>query len=140
VPLYVWNHSLSTAIEPFERVIDIAILANATPVSLALCWRTQQLSGPSTDTNLCDTVQRVVSEELGGGGGEEADGTDVDGDVGDEPPPQAVTISATASIKSRSVIFFFQVPRSTGPSEGSSWRPDLAHGLEPSNDAALDVR
>jgi hypothetical protein len=109
VPLYVWNHSLSIVIEPFERVIVIGMSEKTTPVKLARCCRTQQLSGPSTDANLCVTIH--WAEELGGAG--EAGDVGAKGEVGEEEsPPQAVNISATATVEIR--LFMALSPRCSG--------------------------
>jgi hypothetical protein len=77
-------------------VIDIVRLGKTTPVKLALCCRTQQLSGPATDTNACVTIHWVA---VGDGGD-----VDVEGDVGVDEPPQLVKNRATATVRIRSFI------------------------------------
>jgi hypothetical protein len=72
------------------------------PVHRWRCFLTQQLSGPVTDTKLCVTFQFVTAEEGGAVDEEPTGGGPVIGEelVGEEePPPQAVRISTSASVE-----------------------------------------
>lgn len=75
------------------RVTAIGSSGKTAPVHRARCSRTQQLSGPLTETNRCVTNQLVVPV-----------GTEVtDAEVGDEDPLHAATVNAMA--RPRSGVF-----------------------------------
>ena len=83
VPAYEMNHWLSSVIELPVRVTVISRSLKTTPVKRSRCVRTQQLSGPATETKRCVTHQFVVGDafaELLGAAGVElgAVGVDVD--------------------------------------------------------------
>ncbi len=72
------------------RVTTIGSSGKTAPVQRARCSRTQQLSGPLTKLNRCVTSQLVVPV-----------GTEVTvADVGDEEPPHAANVNATARARS----------------------------------------
>src|SRR5829696_1243948 len=81
---------------PPERVTVIGRSSNTAPVHRARCSLSQQLSGPLTDTKRCRTTHSVLTAAAGGVGD--------DGLGEEEPQPQAVRLSAMASVEIRLFI------------------------------------
>ena len=95
------QYSLSTFMEPADRVIVIGKSGHLDPVNRCRCSLTQQLSGPVTDTKSCAPLHLVISEEVVVV--EEPTG---EAAVGEEAPPHAVTNPATMS---RDILAYFTV-------------------------------
>ena len=105
LPTYLTaQSSLSTLIEPADRVIVIGESGHLDPVNHWRCSLTQQLSGPLTDTKRCAPLHFVIEDEavvVEDATGEGAVGEAAVGEaaVGEEEAPHAVANTANRSVE-----------------------------------------